>query len=326
MTGGGGAAAQAAGVTMMTRVAYNGWPEAYRLANGTVEVIVVPSVGRVMRYGFVGGPNVLWENSFLLGKTAVPARAGGDWQNFGGDKIWPWPQGEWGQRTGRDWPPPTAADHAPHQAAVVGPGVLRLTSPIMAGYGVRIVRDVELAPSGTRVRIRSRLAKVRDGAAFPVAAWSVTQMPVPDLLFARPMAGTTLENGVKPVAGDDAPWKSVRRESGVLVLERPTARNSKLFFDADLLAWAEGDTLFTQRPAAPVPPVSDYEPGDRAQIFSLADDPNTPDAAYVELEMTSSKRILAKGESATLDVIWELRRLPNGQRTPAAIAALLTGL
>ena len=328
VTDGSGAAAapQAPRAATTTRGAYNGWPDAFRLGNGTAEVIVVPSIGRIMRFGFIDGPNVLWENTFLLGKTAEPARAGGDWQNFGGDKIWPWPQGEWGHRTGRGWPPPTGADQAPYQAVAVRPGLLRLTSPIVAGYGVRVVRDIELAETGARLTIRSRLVKVRDGAAFPVAAWSVTQMPVPDVLFARPMAGTTLENGVKPVAGDDAPWKSIRRENGVLILERPTARSSKLFFDADLLAWAKGDTLFTQRPVAPVPPISGYEPGDRAQIFSLADDPANPSAAYVELEMTSPRRTLAKGEMTTLDVVWELHRLKDRQRSPVTIAAFLTDL
>src|SRR5438105_716976 len=49
------------------RVDYHGWPGCFRLTNGTVDVVVVPQIGRVMRYGPVGGPNLLWENPALPG-------------------------------------------------------------------------------------------------------------------------------------------------------------------------------------------------------------------------------------------------------------------
>src|SRR5687767_7541832 len=39
------------------------FPDAIRLTNGTVSLVVIPSIGgRIMRYGFVGRPNVLWNN------------------------------------------------------------------------------------------------------------------------------------------------------------------------------------------------------------------------------------------------------------------------
>src|SRR4051794_41907296 len=66
------------------KTAYQGWPEAYRLSNGRVEVVVVPAVGRIMRYGPVGGPNLLWENSKLAGRPARPGKGGA---NFGGEKV-----------------------------------------------------------------------------------------------------------------------------------------------------------------------------------------------------------------------------------------------
>ena len=51
---------------------HSDFPDAIRLYNGTVNLIIVPSLGgRIMRYGYVGGPNVLWNNP----KTARPPQA-----------------------------------------------------------------------------------------------------------------------------------------------------------------------------------------------------------------------------------------------------------
>ena len=45
----------------MEMVKFNGW-DCIRLSNGIVEVLVTRSVGpRIIRYGFVGGENVLCE-------------------------------------------------------------------------------------------------------------------------------------------------------------------------------------------------------------------------------------------------------------------------
>src|SRR5262245_60839367 len=83
----------------LERIAYHGWRGAWRMTNGTVELILVPQIGRIMRYGFVGGPNVLWENPAMHGKVVPPKAGDKEWANYGGDKLWPAPQDRWG------WPP-----------------------------------------------------------------------------------------------------------------------------------------------------------------------------------------------------------------------------
>jgi hypothetical protein len=126
----------------------------------------------------------------------------------------------------------------------------------------------------------------------------------------------------------DKPFRSVRRENGLLVVERPANDSTKLGVDADLLASVKGDLLFTQKAL----PTSEgaYAPGDRAQIYSNPDNSGLP---YVELELTSPLRTLKVGDRQTLEVVWELRRLEGGeqaaaqqQRTPAALAPLLKGI
>src|SRR5688500_18939538 len=63
----------------LEKTAYRGWPDCYRFTNGTVNVVIVPAIGRVMYYGPVGGPNLLWENPALVGKSPT---TGPSWSNF----------------------------------------------------------------------------------------------------------------------------------------------------------------------------------------------------------------------------------------------------
>lgn len=292
-------------------VRYSGWEGAYRLTNGTVDLVVVPAVARIMRYGYVGGPNVLWNNPVPAGMPARP----GDWPNFGGDKAWPWPQDEWPQYIGHDWPPPEAADQVPFDAEIVGQDTVRISSPLVIGFGLRIVRYITLAPAGTRVTIVTRLEKIRAGGNRPLGAWTITQVPAPETIYAclAPGASGTLPDHWKRLGGD-APPPSVTTEDGILRVRRDTAKSIKVGVDADTLAVAAAGTLFTVRAVVTDP--SGYLPGERAQIYATADS-SPQDAArgigpYVELEMTSPKKPLPDpGDTVTLTTVWELRRLPT---------------
>lgn len=73
---------------MIEKISYGGWPNCYRLTDGQVELIVTTDVGpRVIRYGFVGGQNLFWENPYQLGKTDEAY-----WQIRGGHRLWVAPE------------------------------------------------------------------------------------------------------------------------------------------------------------------------------------------------------------------------------------------
>ncbi len=108
---------------------YNGWKNATQIANGTVEVVVVPQIGRIMRYGFTGNANVLWNNTTLNGKVTDLNAPGKDWINYGGDKLWPAPQERWG------WPPDRTLDSAPHTLKVLPNHHLLMTGPVCKASG-----------------------------------------------------------------------------------------------------------------------------------------------------------------------------------------------
>ena len=137
-----GGAAQAA--VTVSQGEYHGWTGAYRLSNGTVDLVFVPQIGRIMRYGYVGERNVLWENPALAGKTTDLSRPVNDWQNYGGDKLWPAPQSVWG------WPPDPVSDSGPQTVKVLPNRHLLMTGPESRKYGVRFQREIALDPVRNR--------------------------------------------------------------------------------------------------------------------------------------------------------------------------------
>ncbi len=72
----------------MEKVSYGGWPNCIKLSNGQIELIATTDVGpRIMRFGYVGGQNLLKEYKDQMGKT------GGDaWRIYGGHRLWHAPE------------------------------------------------------------------------------------------------------------------------------------------------------------------------------------------------------------------------------------------
>ena len=68
----------------ISKTAYAGWPNCYKMTNGQVELIVTTDIGpRVIRYAFVNGQNIFKEFQEQLGKTGEKA-----WQARGGHRLW----------------------------------------------------------------------------------------------------------------------------------------------------------------------------------------------------------------------------------------------
>src|ERR1700727_1675867 len=73
-------------------VVFDGW-QAQEVANEWVKLTFVPQLGgRLMQVTFNGHP-YLFVNPVYKGKYISPEEAAGRWINYGGDKIWPFPEG-----------------------------------------------------------------------------------------------------------------------------------------------------------------------------------------------------------------------------------------
>jgi hypothetical protein len=145
---------------------FQDWKEAVRISNGTVEVVVVPQIGRVMFFGYPGKPNFLWVNG-ALGPQDLN-RPG--YKNFGGDKTWWAPQSAW------NWPPDRSFDGEPYSFELLKDGV-RMSSKVGALKPLKVTREIRLSDVGTLVRFKNRLENT--GARFQCALWQVTQVNDP---------------------------------------------------------------------------------------------------------------------------------------------------
>lgn len=163
--------------TTVELVDFDGWHDAYRISNGIVDVVVVPGVGRIMQYCFTGHPETspIWVNPDVAGKPAV-----GGWQNYGGDKVWPAPQGDWGKHMHQDrnWPPDPAIDPGAFTISRIDSGV-RLTGSPVVSFAMTISRDIVVEPGTSKVEITDTFAKSPDATGdadgFPIGIWNVTQ-------------------------------------------------------------------------------------------------------------------------------------------------------
>src|SRR5580698_8591259 len=157
------------------KTTFHNWPDAVVLKNPVAAVVIVPSIGRVMNFSFLGksgqpteGP--LWNNREMDGKPVDPTSQ--QWGNFGGDKSWPELQSEWPTIQKRGWPPPTAFDAAADTAEIKGTQVT-LTSPIDPSYGIRETRVINLDKIAAVMTITTTYEKVQ-GDPIKTGIWTIT--------------------------------------------------------------------------------------------------------------------------------------------------------
>ena len=83
---------------------YLGWT-VVRLANGILELLVVPEIGGRVIQLRVGGLDLLYVNPRHAGRVYRPEENNfnAGWKNYGGSKVWPAPQG-WSSDA--EWPGP----------------------------------------------------------------------------------------------------------------------------------------------------------------------------------------------------------------------------
>ena len=155
---------------------YGGW-ESTSLTNGLVEVVIVPQIGgRIMQYK-LGDKEFFWVNPDLRGKTSPRNGLGPDgaWLNYGGEKLWPAPQGA--APDGWPGPPDGILDGSPHALTTYsadGYAAVRLTSLDDPRSGIRFTRSVRLLPGTTRVSIEATMINI-DNKPRRWGIWSVAQ-------------------------------------------------------------------------------------------------------------------------------------------------------
>lgn len=289
-------------VTVATAQTHLGWKDAIVLRSRTVEAIVVPAVGRVMQFRFVGdteGP--LWENEKLAGQPmpADPWKAAHG--SFGGDKTWPAPQSVW------NWPPPDVFDASPLTARVNDDHSVTLTSPESPRFGLRTVRRISLDPVEPVMRIETTYEKT-SGPAIDVSVWIITQFRDPVAVYLPVPVKSLFADGLAPQW--PAPEGALQRKGDLLRFTRDPVKSYKVGNDASSIVWVGEKQLMkisTPRVAGATYP----DGGCTAEFYG-----NPDPVRYVELETVGPLKRLAPGETLSATNTYRLAR-----RTAASVEA-----
>jgi hypothetical protein len=220
------------------RISYHGWSDCYLIANGRVEVVIVPAIGRVMQLQLAGdAEGTFWENRALDGR--LDDAASNDWTNFGGDKCWPAPQALWIEHQGRDWPPPLAFG-AWRATVLTGNRGVVVTSPVDPDFGIQVERRIELDAVQPIMRIATEYRKLT-GSAVRVGIWTITQMREPERVCALLRAVSKFSSGyVRLISAEPADLKIDGR---LLSLRRHPRQHVKIGTDGSSLAWVGRDCV-----------------------------------------------------------------------------------
>ncbi len=173
-------------------VDYEGW-QCVELSNGRIDVVVAPQLGGRIIQLRLGEAEYLWVNPKLAGEVvsyatgkianaATQAKKPPDWANYGGDKLWPAPQGF--ERPDQ-WPGPPdpvykggVVDNGAYELEILSAGpaetAVRLTSPQDLYAGIRFIREIRVRPRTSTVELTATMVNVVDR---PVrwGIWQVTQ-------------------------------------------------------------------------------------------------------------------------------------------------------
>ncbi len=162
----------------ITTETYKGW-KALRLANGILEVIIVPEIGGRIIQLRLGENDFLYINPRHLGRVYPPEQndfvAG--WKNYGGSKVWPAPQG-WSSDAEWPGPPDPILDGSPYSCRIVEEEsesvAACLESPPDEYTGLTMAREIRILRDAAQVFIRHIM---RNTSARPVSwgIWEVTQ-------------------------------------------------------------------------------------------------------------------------------------------------------
>jgi hypothetical protein len=148
---------------------YFGW-KSQKISNGWVELTIVPQLGgRLMQVTF-SGHDFLFVNEQLKGKYFPPDQETHRWFNYGGDKVWPMPEGS---KDEQHWPGAGGSllDDAPYDFEVLSHNnvcSIRLTGPVDSFTGLQYIRDISIDSDSPVISFHSVM---KNKSAYP-RSWS----------------------------------------------------------------------------------------------------------------------------------------------------------
>jgi hypothetical protein len=149
---------------------FDGW-QAQRVTNRWLQLVFVPKLGgRLMQVAFAGHP-FLFVNPKYRGQYFPPVEGTRKWFNYGGEKIWPMPEGS---KDAGHWPGPISdalddGDYAFHVVSQGAECVVRLEGPPDAATGLKYTREIGIDSDSPLITFHATMKNASD---HPIR-WSV---------------------------------------------------------------------------------------------------------------------------------------------------------
>ncbi|HUY12049.1 MAG TPA: DUF4380 domain-containing protein [Terriglobia bacterium] len=163
---------------------YKGW-DTYKLTNGIISLYIAPAIGGRAIQLQLGSQEFFFVNHNLEGKVLPESennlKAG--WANYGGDKVWPAPEG-W--LNGEQWPsiPYYSLDGSRFQSEIVKDTpqevAVRVTSPSDPRTGVQMERTFHIYAGTTRVTV-DQVMRNTSQRRIRWGIWHLTQNDAADM-------------------------------------------------------------------------------------------------------------------------------------------------
>jgi hypothetical protein len=330
---------------------YLGW-KAEEISNQWVKLEVVPQLGgRLMQVTF-GGHDFLYVNPELNGKVIPLGTKEGD-RNYGGDKIWPLPEGNQDEQ---HWSQGGELDGRPFILRVLSRGArcaVRLTGQLNPDIGQRYIRDISIGPDSPAISFH---VVMQNMSGYP-QTWSeqtITEYPMSDPAgsdhFNTKFWGVTPLNAVsgypngyhvrsgpqenEAFSSSDGMfrvhWNNIEQEvwidstQGWLAAVDGTAGYTMVerrHFDptaeypgkATIIFYSSGEHVRRARPTGA--PSASPQPAGQNQSPGLSQSSGPHEGPFMEAEVNSPMVELAPGESYAMDTQWYPTRMGEDFKT-----------
>jgi len=294
------------------------------MSNRWVKLTVVPQLaGRVMQVSF-GGHEYLFVNNELKGRYYPPEVSEKErkWFNYGGDKIWPMPEGNddeqhWAGAAG------AVLDSGPFSFSVLSPGdgcAVRLVGPPDPQIGEQYIREISIGSNSPEIFFKS-IMKNTTGYPLRWSEQTVSQYNAADPAnptdynhdfwgFTSANSDSQYLNSYYVRTGSGAN-RSYQVRDGLFTLHWSNI-GGEVWIDSPggWVAIVDGRTGYTMVERFHYKPGAEY-PGKATVIFFTTGQRNPPSEAspphpihYMEAEINSPVVELAPGESYSMETEW----------------------
>lgn len=280
---------------------YQGWDESVEINNNKIKMVIVPSIGRIMYFGFTGGENILWNNDKFQGQNIEyndELLSKYFWANYGGDKVWTVEQKDFGKVMNRSWPPDETFDGGKFDFELLKNGV-KIISKVSKYSNTRLIREITTEPGSNKFNISQTVICEGKNSKVPVTIWNVSQVLPPEKYVVDWNKESKFDGYLKYFK--DKFDTEIKYLDGCMIINNVVNDTVKIGTDSKkFLSAVWHDKIFTQS--------FHYEENETypddgcpVEVFISTE--------FIEMELLSHLQKLEKDESLSFDIIWTLDEL-----------------